>query len=137
MHDDMAMWTDGLTGYSREGGRNGIRHLVAADNVNPLARHLAARNPDVVYLPASYGRGEIVRMASHLDVDLADMLCGRMSLVDGAPDDRRDRGQRDQRSGNSGGTARLSRNQYQPDRSFGLNGMNLAEGRRRAMDRLE
>jgi len=72
MHDGMAMWTDGLTGYQREGGRNGIRNLVAvlaaADNVSPLARHLAARNPGVVYLPASYGRGEIGRMTSHLDV---------------------------------------------------------------------
>jgi altronate dehydratase large subunit len=57
------MWTDSLTGYPREDGRKGIRNLVvvlaAADNVNPLARQLAARNPGVVYLPASYGRGQI------------------------------------------------------------------------------
>src|SRR5689334_18385841 len=56
-------WIDGLTGYPRENGRKGIRNFVAvlaaADNVNPLARHLAARNPGVVYLPASYGRGQM------------------------------------------------------------------------------
>ena len=61
----MAMWTDGLSGYQRENGRKGIRNLVAvlaaADNVNPLARQLAARNPGVVYLPASYGRGQMGR----------------------------------------------------------------------------
>src|SRR5262245_17675105 len=59
------MWTDGLTGYQRENGRKGIRNLVAvlaaADNVNPLARQLAARNPGVVCLPASYGRGQMGR----------------------------------------------------------------------------
>src|SRR5262249_55663911 len=64
-NDDMAMWTDGLSGYQRENGRKGIRNLVAvlaaADNVNPLARQLAARNPGVVYLPASYGRGQMGR----------------------------------------------------------------------------
>lgn len=57
------MWTDGLTGYPRDDGRKGIQNLVvvmaAADNVNPLARQLAARNPGVVYLPASYGRGQM------------------------------------------------------------------------------
>ncbi len=57
------MWYEGLTGYLREDGRKGIRNLVAvmaaADNVNPLARQLAARNPGVVYLPASYGRGQM------------------------------------------------------------------------------
>jgi altronate dehydratase large subunit len=57
------MWTDGLTGYPRDDGRKGIRNLVvvmaAADNVNPLARQLAARNPGVVVLPASYGRGQM------------------------------------------------------------------------------
>src|SRR5262249_38418070 len=64
-NDDMAMWTDGLSGYQRENGRKGIRNLVAvlaaADNVNPLARQLAMRNPGVVYLPASYGRGQMGR----------------------------------------------------------------------------
>jgi altronate dehydratase large subunit len=59
------MWTDGLSGYQRENGRKGIRNLVAvlaaADNVNPLARQLAARNPGVVCLPASYGRGQMGR----------------------------------------------------------------------------
>jgi altronate dehydratase large subunit len=57
------MWADDLTGYLREDGRKGIRNLVAvmaaADNVNPLARQLAARNPGTVYLPASYGRGQM------------------------------------------------------------------------------
>lgn len=57
------MWTDGLTGYPREDGRKGIRNLVvvlaAADNVNPLARQLAAQNPGAVCLPASYGRGQM------------------------------------------------------------------------------
>ena len=57
------MWTDDLRGYPRDDGRKGIRNLVvvqaAADNVNPLARQLAAKNPGVVYLPASYGRGQM------------------------------------------------------------------------------
>jgi len=57
------MWADGLTGFPRDNGRKGIRNLVvvlaAADNVNPLARHLVSRNPGVVYLPASYGRGQM------------------------------------------------------------------------------
>ncbi len=57
------MWTDDLTGYPREDGRKGIRNLVviqaAADNVDPLARQLAALNPGVVCLPASYGRGQM------------------------------------------------------------------------------
>jgi altronate dehydratase large subunit len=57
------MWTDGLTGYPREDGRKGIRNLIvvlaAADNVNPLARQLAAQNPGIVCLPASYGRGQM------------------------------------------------------------------------------
>jgi len=61
----MTAWTEGLTGYPRENGRKGIRNLVAvmaaADNVNPLARHLAARNPGVLCLPASYGRGQMGR----------------------------------------------------------------------------
>jgi altronate dehydratase large subunit len=57
------MWHEGLTGYLREDGRKGIRNLVAvmaaADNVNPLARKLVLRNPGTVYLPASYGRGQM------------------------------------------------------------------------------
>ena len=61
----MTPWTEGLTGYPRENGRKGIRNLVAvlaaADNVNPLARHLAARSPGVLCLPASYGRGQMGR----------------------------------------------------------------------------
>ncbi len=56
-------WTEGLRAYARENGRSGIRNLVAvlaaADNVNPLARHLAARNRGVTCLPASYGRGQM------------------------------------------------------------------------------
>jgi altronate dehydratase large subunit len=59
------MWSDGLTGYPRANGTKGVRNLVsvlaAADNVNPLARHLVARNPGVVLLPASYGRGQMGR----------------------------------------------------------------------------
>ncbi len=59
----MSAWPDGLTGYPRENGRKGIRNLVAvmaaADNVNPLVRKLAARNPGVTCLPASYGRGQM------------------------------------------------------------------------------
>jgi altronate dehydratase large subunit len=47
----------------RENGHYGIRNLVvvlaAADNVNPLARHLAAQNPGVTSLQASYGRGQM------------------------------------------------------------------------------
>jgi altronate dehydratase large subunit len=61
----MKAWTEGLTGYPRENGHKGIRNLIAvlaaADNVNPLARHLAARNPGVLCLPASYGRGQMGR----------------------------------------------------------------------------
>ncbi len=57
------MFTERLTGYQREDGRKGIRNLVAvlaaADNVNPLARRLAAGVPGVLYLPASYGRGQM------------------------------------------------------------------------------
>jgi altronate dehydratase large subunit len=57
------MWSDQLTGYLRENGRKGVRNLVvvlaAADNVNPLARQLAARVPGVVALSASYGRGQL------------------------------------------------------------------------------
>ena len=68
------MWTEGLTGYPRDDGRKGIRNLVAvqaaADNVNPLARQLAARNPGVVYLPASYGRGQ---MGEDFDITLRAM----------------------------------------------------------------
>jgi altronate dehydratase large subunit len=58
-----SMWSKGLSGYPRENGRKGIRNLVAvlaaADNMNPLARQLAARVPGVVCLPASYGRGQL------------------------------------------------------------------------------
>ena len=61
----MAISMQGLTGYPRENGHKGIRNLVAvlaaADNVNPLTRQLAARNPGVVCLPASYGRGQMGR----------------------------------------------------------------------------
>jgi altronate dehydratase large subunit len=61
----MAISIEGLTGFPRENGRKGIRNFVAvlaaADNVNPLARHLAARNSGVVCLPASYGRGQMGR----------------------------------------------------------------------------
>jgi len=57
------MWHDNLSGYLREDGRKGIRNLVvvmaAADNVNPLARQLAARNPGTVCIQASYGRGQM------------------------------------------------------------------------------
>ena len=52
-----------LKGYRREDGRYGIRNLVAvlaaADNVNPLARRLAAAVPGVISLQASYGRGQL------------------------------------------------------------------------------
>jgi len=61
----MTAWSEGLTGYPRDNGRKGIRNLVAvmaaADNVNPLVRQLAARNPGVTCLPASYGRGQMGR----------------------------------------------------------------------------
>jgi altronate dehydratase large subunit len=61
----MAISIEGLTGFPRENGRKGIRNFVAvlaaADNVNPLARHLAVRNSGVVCLPASYGRGQMGR----------------------------------------------------------------------------
>ena len=59
------MWKDGIFGIRREDGRVGIRNLVAvlaaADNVNPLARQLAASVPGVVCLQASYGRGQLGR----------------------------------------------------------------------------
>src|SRR5580658_10230738 len=61
----MTAWREGLTGYQRDNGRKGVRNLVAvaaaADNVNPLVRQLAARNPGVTCLPASYGRGQMGR----------------------------------------------------------------------------
>ncbi len=54
-----------ITGYRRNNGRVGVRNFVAvmaaADNVNPLARKLAAENPGIVCLPASYGRGQLGR----------------------------------------------------------------------------
>lgn len=57
------MWTGELTGFRREDGSVGIRNLVvvlaAADNANPFARKLADLAPGVVYLPASYGRGQL------------------------------------------------------------------------------
>ncbi len=59
------MWAEKLSGYLRDDGRKGVRNLVAvlaaADNVNPLVRQLAARNPGVVCLRASYGRGQMGR----------------------------------------------------------------------------
>ena len=70
----MSGWSEGLTGYPRDNGRKGIRNLVAvlaaADNVNPLVRQLAARNPGVTCLPASYGRGQ---MGHDFDVSLRAM----------------------------------------------------------------
>ena len=70
----MSGWNEGLTGYPRDNGRKGIRNLVAvlaaADNVNPLVRQLAARNPGVTCLPASYGRGQ---MGRDFDVSLRAM----------------------------------------------------------------
>jgi altronate dehydratase large subunit len=70
----MSGWSEGLTGYPRDNGRKGIRNLVAvlaaADNVNPLVRRLAARNPGVTCLPASYGRGQ---MGRDFDVSLRAM----------------------------------------------------------------
>lgn len=52
-----------LMGYRRSDGRPGVRNLVAvmaaADNVNPVLPHLQARCPDIVTLPASYGRGQL------------------------------------------------------------------------------
>ncbi len=54
-----------MTGYRRNNGRVGVRNFVAvmaaADNVNPLARKLAAESPGIVCLPASYGRGQLGR----------------------------------------------------------------------------
>lgn len=54
-----------LTGYRRSDDRLGVRNLVvvmaAADNVNPLARLLERDVPGVVFLPASYGRGQLGR----------------------------------------------------------------------------
>jgi altronate dehydratase large subunit len=70
----MSGWSEGLTGYPRDNGRKGIRNLVAvlaaADNVNPLVRQLAARDPRVTCLPASYGRGQ---MGRDFDVSLRAM----------------------------------------------------------------
>lgn len=74
---------DHLSGYRRSDGRIGVRNLIvvmaAADNVNPLLPHIQARNPDVILLPASYGRGQLgadlditlnvmARLASHPNV---------------------------------------------------------------------
>jgi altronate dehydratase large subunit len=79
------MWTEGLEGYERGDGRKGIRNLIvvqaAADNVNPLARQLAARNPGVVFLPASYGRGQ---MGKDFDITLRAMagLAGHPNVAE-------------------------------------------------------
>ena len=52
-----------FTGYQRKDGKKGIRNLVvvmaAADNVNPLARHIAAAVPGALCLPATFGRGQL------------------------------------------------------------------------------
>lgn len=54
---------DHLTGYRRADGRAGVRNLVlvmaAADNVNPVLPHLKTRCPQIVTIPASYGRGQL------------------------------------------------------------------------------
>lgn len=61
----MSFSFDRLVGYPRPNGTFGIRNFIvvmaAADNVNPLARHLARAVPGVVLVPASYGRGQLGR----------------------------------------------------------------------------
>jgi altronate dehydratase large subunit len=63
-----------LMGFRRENGKIGIRnHIVvmaAADNVNPLLHHIGSRNPGVVLLPASYGRGQL---GEDLEITLRSM----------------------------------------------------------------
>ncbi|RJQ60903.1 MAG: hypothetical protein C4530_06905 [Desulfobacteraceae bacterium] len=57
------MWKNKLYGFRREDGRIGIRNYVAVmaagDDANPLARRLAEDVPGVLYLPASYGCGQL------------------------------------------------------------------------------
>jgi altronate dehydratase large subunit len=52
-----------LRGYRRDNGTVGVRNhvivLAAADNVNPLARQLADRVPGVIFIRASFGRGQL------------------------------------------------------------------------------
>lgn len=63
-----------LTGFLREDGRRGIRNhvavMAAADNVNPLLAHIAARCAGVTLLPASYGRGQL---GEDLEITLRSM----------------------------------------------------------------
>ena len=62
---------DHLTGCRRADGQVGVRNLIlvmaAADNVNPLLPHLKTRCPDIVTMPASYGRGQL---GEDLDITL-------------------------------------------------------------------
>ncbi len=65
---------DHLMGYRRADGRSGVRNLIvvmaAADNVNPILPHLKLQCPEIVPLPASYGRGQL---ADDLEITLSTM----------------------------------------------------------------
>ena len=52
-----------MIGYKRLNKSVGIRNYVlimsAADNVNPLAKKISSQIKNSIYLPASYGRGQL------------------------------------------------------------------------------
>jgi len=52
-----------MIGYKRLNNSIGIRNYIlimsAADNVNPLAKKISSQIKDSIYLPASYGRGQL------------------------------------------------------------------------------
>lgn len=62
---------DSLTGYRRPNGSFGVRNrivvMAAADNVNPLARAIAAAVEGTTFIPATFGRGQL---GADLDVTL-------------------------------------------------------------------
>ncbi|MDC0469078.1 UxaA family hydrolase [Candidatus Pelagibacter sp.] len=52
-----------MIGYKRSNNTVGIRNytviMSAADNVNPLARKISKEIKQSIYIPASYGRGQL------------------------------------------------------------------------------
>ncbi|MFA7437485.1 UxaA family hydrolase [Castellaniella sp.] len=69
----------GLHGFRRADGTLGLRNrvivLAAADNVNPLARAIAAAVPGSTFIPATFGRGQL---GADLEVTLrtqANLAC--------------------------------------------------------------
>lgn len=59
----MKIFNDHLLGYQRSDGKYGIRNyvvlLAAADNVNPVIYKLGKLYPEIVCIPATFGRGQM------------------------------------------------------------------------------